>query len=201
MLGLEKPNVRRLTLLAGMLSAAAAPTMIGRHFAKAPTAPPEKPIYDEARADNIYSEENYAKATIRFTGQLPETVSTEIRQISRHNGRTLVFVVRDSDFAKCEDLGRQLRAAERSARQHGIRTLAVMPTPDIRHVAQRLRRERLSIPIVSWGVADYLLADSVLGVTPAAFIVSRTGWITDGVAHPFRFPNIRPRSFAEELAF
>jgi len=141
-----------------------------------------------------YTAEKLDEATQHLSGEVAAAIRAELS-----DDTTLAVVLRGRDVKGCEDLGRQLRALRRSA---GERKIEVW-TDEIAEESVRrfLRRERIvNVDVVAVNTGKVLAGGRTLA-TPAALVVLRDGALLEGIAHPTRFPNTRPRSFAEELTF
>jgi hypothetical protein len=155
-----------------------------------PPAPPPASLYTVAR---------YDEATTRFTGRLSGAARDLLSSGSpaRGSDTVLVVVLRGVDIRGCEDLGRQLRELRRAAGPE--RPLVVWTDgAQVDTVSGFLRRERVTNFRVTGVLTRELLEEGPLQ-TPATLLVLRDGGIIEGVSHPKRLPNMRLRSFAEEL--
>ena len=145
-----------------------------------------------------YNEAAYDRATVRFTGRLGPRALAGVRGLALQS--TVLVVLRGTDVARCEDLGRQLRELYRAVADRPGWGLAVMIDPAGEPELRRfLSRERIpAVPVIAADPAA-LLADGTNVATPAALVARRDGEIRAGVSHPSRFKNMRGRSFAQEL--
>lgn len=177
-------GVKALAFTAVLLASATVSARVVAHFVG--PAPVESPW------EGVYTTEALEKATQRFTGR----VSPPVQRLLAAD-TTLAVVVRERDLATCEDLGRQLRNLRRVAPE---RPLVVWTEPAGTEAVRRfLRRERVSNVQVTPMDLGALMVDVRAFVTPAALLVQSDGQVVQGIAHPNRFPNMRLRSFAEEL--
>lgn len=175
---------KALAFTAVLLASATVSARVVAHFVG--PAPVESPW------EGVYTTEALEKATKRFTGQ----VSPPVQRLLGAD-TTLAVVLRARDLATCEDLGRQLRNLRRVAPEQ---TLVVWTEPEgTEEVRHFLRRERVSNVQVTPMDLGALLVDVRALETPAALLVKEDGQVVQGIAHPNRFPNMRLRSFAEEL--
>ncbi|HEX5869965.1 MAG TPA: hypothetical protein VFY65_06110 [Longimicrobium sp.] len=178
-------GVKAVAFGAVLLASATVSARVVAHFA-GPPPPAESPFA------GVYTDEKLEAATQRFTGR----VSGPVQRLLAAD-TTLAVVLRARDLTSCEDLGRQLRNLRRVA---PARTLVVWTEPkETEDVRRFLRRERVSNVAVSGMDLSTLMVDVRALVTPAAMLVSPDGQVVQGIAHPSRFPNMRLRSFAEEL--
>jgi len=153
-------------------------------------------VHPEARRrpawEGVYTSQRLEQATARFTGHVSPPVAGLLDRDT-----TLAVVLRGRDLKGCEDLGRQLRALRRAApaRQISVWT----EEPRVAEVRAFLHRERVSDVEVKPVNTGRVLDGGRTLATPAALLVLRDGHVLQGVSHPSRFPNMRLRSFAEEL--
>jgi hypothetical protein len=177
-------GVKAAAFSAVLLVSATATAHVVAHFVNPPSAAsPWEGVYTDARLE---------QATQRFTGR----VSVPVQRLLAAD-TTLAVVLRGRDLATCEDLGRQLRNLRRVA---PTRTLVVWTEPSgVEDVRRFLRRERVSNVQVSALDLGTLMHGVRTLASPAALLISADGRVVQGIAHPNRFPNMRLRSFAEEL--
>jgi hypothetical protein len=176
--------VKALAFTAVLLASATITARVVAHFVG--PAPVESPW------EGVYTDEALEKATKRFTGR----VSPPVQRLLAAD-TTLAVVLRAGDLATCEDLGRQLRNLRRVVPN---RPLVVWTEPEGTEAVRRfLRRERVSNVQVTPMELGALLVDVPALETPAALLIQGDGRVVQGIAHPNRFPNMRLRSFAEEL--
>jgi hypothetical protein len=142
--------------------------------------------------EGVYTEERLEKATERFTGR----VAASVRPLLSGD-TTLAVVLRSKDVKSCEDLGRQLRHLRRVAPGRSI--VVWTEAGGVDDVRRFLRRERVSDVRVSAVELAAVLEHRAAFATPAALVILDDGRVVQGIAHPVRFPNMRLRSFAEEL--
>ena len=108
-----------------------------------------------------------------------------------------MVVLRGKDLLVCEDLGRQLRELRTSVR--GVRDIIVWTDPDdVSEVRAFLEREHLRSVQLRSVELENLFEGRKRPVTPAVLFPRPDGSVI-GIAHPKRFPNVRLRSFAQEL--
>jgi len=134
-------------------------------------------------------------ATVAIVGTLSAAALRGIGVAAPH-GQTLLVVLRARDRTVCEDLGRQLRELTRTAGA-GVSLLVVTDAASADTYRRYLRREHVHASVV------LVHPDSVLvgtAIPSPAVLVRRSGAKVHGVAHPMRFPNLRLRSFATEVA-
>lgn len=109
--------------------------------------------------------------------------------------RTLVLLGA-GDHRSCEDLGRQLRELERRAGDDA--PLAVWTvSADAEDVREFLRRQHVNAAVLHTDSLPPLGSGKL--ATPAVLRVRTSDGWGEGVAHTKRFPNLRTRSFADEL--
>jgi hypothetical protein len=107
-------------------------------------------------------------------------------------------VLRGRDLLVCEDLGRQLR-------EFGSAAGADMPmvvwadTRGAARVNAFLAREHVRFAQLDSIDVDGVLDSGAKISTPAVLLASRIDGEASGIAHSRRFPNVRLRSFAQEL--
>jgi len=111
----------------------------------------------------------------------------------------IALLLRRSDWATCEDIGRQLRELARAAANHGMRLVVIAHTPDSLAIATWLRREGLQASHMVHADLDRAVTSEGVVATPAAMRVAPTGAIRLGVSHVERVSNHRRSSFVEEL--
>ena len=110
-------------------------------------------------------------------------------------GPWLVIMLGRGDLASCEDLGRQLRELLR--REPGARVLVWTVESQREPVSRYLHREKVNAGILATATLPPL--GHATATTPAALRVDPATGTVEGVAHSLRFPNLRARSFADEL--
>ncbi|HEX2202648.1 MAG TPA: hypothetical protein VHG91_05105 [Longimicrobium sp.] len=139
----------------------------------------------------------YDASTIAVDGELSPAARADLAPHTR-DGRALVVVLRGRDRLTCEDLGRQLREAKQQAGDsHPI--IVMTDSADVDAYRGFLRRERVRAPIVPFAPDALLPAEGPLP-TPAVLVTHDSARSAAGVAHPRRFPNVRLRSFADEVS-
>lgn len=179
----------RLVAVAGALAAV---LFLGRtasltRAAPGAAAPPPVETFD------------YDAALVRFTGQLSEAATRELRGLDLAGGDTaLVLVITEQDVLTCEDLGRQIRELRRA---YGAdRPIAVWADSAGSGLLRSfLRRERIARATVGTVPPSAVLSDGTGLWTPAAILATPDGRIVEGVSHTRRSPNVRLQSFAQEL--
>jgi hypothetical protein len=107
-------------------------------------------------------------------------------------------VLRGRDLLVCEDLGRQLREFSRAA-SAGLPMVVWTDTRGAPRVNAFLVREHVRSAQRDSIDVDGLLDSGEKIITPAVLLASRIDGEASGIAHSRRFPNIRLRSFAQEL--
>jgi hypothetical protein len=140
----------------------------------------------------------FDSATVSLRGRLTPTAYATIRATA--GGSAAILVVLDSaDIRVCEDLGRQLRELRNRAGP-AVPLVVVVEAAALVPMRAFARRERLRAGFVPLSPRN-AMADGAQVPTPAALIL-RPGSAASvvGVAHPRRFPNVRVRSFADELS-
>jgi len=154
----------------------------------------EKPIqYAESFAPT-----RYELNTQVVHDSLSPAVKTYLAR-SGKRGPLVAILLRERDIARCEDLGRQLRELSRASGEVSIEIWTdsgSLPT-----VETFVRMERLTSASTRVLQLASVLADALQPpVTPAVLLISHDYRVTAGIAHPGRFANARPLSFAHELA-
>lgn len=141
--------------------------------------------------------EDLENATTFLSGRLSATARASLEVTG--GAATVVVLLREADWLNCEDLGRQIRELQRASRVRGHR-LVVWSDPDEgTAIATHLRRERITPAQVVTLDLGAVIVDQTSISTPAAILVGSDGQIIRGVSHTIRFPNVRIRSFAQEL--
>jgi len=137
-------------------------------------------------------------ATLRLRGELTTSARVQLKRIT--GDRAVILVLLDSaDIRVCEDLGRQLREL-RNRVGSTFPLVIVADSEALVQVRAFARRERLR-PAGLAALDPGNVIDGATGVpTPAALVVHRGSAAAAGVSHPRRFPNVRVRSFADELS-
>ncbi|HEU4454378.1 MAG TPA: hypothetical protein VFR81_15020 [Longimicrobium sp.] len=110
----------------------------------------------------------------------------------------VVALLRAADWQSCEDLGRQLRELRRYLASDSILVVWTEPA-DVLLMERRLKRERIAAAVSAGPALDSVFSNARRLPTPAVIVVSRDGAHADGIAHTRRMPNVRTRSFREEL--
>lgn len=141
-------------------------------------------------------DQSYAAATRPISGTLSASSRARIAAHLR-SGHAVLIVLRSRDRKSCEDMGRQFRALLRAAGP-GYPAVALVE-PDAKDGYRTwMRREHVPVEVVPFS-PDSMFTPTASLPTPAV-LVTRDGRTARGVGHPVRFPNLRTRSFAEELA-
>jgi hypothetical protein len=148
----------------------------------------------EARR-SIHTLARLEEATARFHGSLSE--GARLLLTPDLADTSVVVVVAGRDLVGCEDLGRQMRRLRR-AMGSGRPLLVWTELGSAGKVERFFRRERVPHVVVRETDIRRVL-HAVPVVTPAALLVRADGEVIQGISHPKRFPNMRLRSFAEEL--
>lgn len=133
-------------------------------------------------------------------GRLDSRGLAAVRARSAPGRQVVLLFVRDGDVGTCEDLGRQARALQRWASTSRAEFLVWAHVDGDGRVQSFLERERIPGAAVFLADSAPRLEDGRVSNTPAAFLVDTGTGEVRGVAHPERVPNVRQRSFAEELA-
>lgn len=151
-----------------------------------------------ARSRAPVSAAAFDSATVSVRGRL--TTTARVRLAKAIDGTDAVLVLLDSaDVRVCEDLGRQLRLLGRRA-SPGLPLVVVADPAALPSVRAFTRREKLRPAVfVALRPSDLVAGESRVP-TPAAVVMRGMDASVIGVAHPRRFPNIRTRSFADELS-
>jgi hypothetical protein len=110
-----------------------------------------------------------------------------------------IVVLRGRDLRVCEDLGRQLR--ELRVAGGGARTIVVWTDQEsVPAVRAFLKREHLHSFLLRPVEVANLFESRTRPVTPAMLLLQPDDSVV-GISHPKRFPNVRLRSFAQELQY
>ena len=138
-------------------------------------------------------------ATIEtVTGVLTATALGRLK-FADSEDQLAVLLLRGKDVLTCEDLGRQVRRLQRAIASRGL-SLVVWSDPDGRGIVETwLKRERIRAERHITADLRSIVRGRESLATPAVLLVESDGRVVQGVAHPVRVPNVRPRSFAEEL--
>jgi hypothetical protein len=134
--------------------------------------------------------------TIR--GRLDNDSYAGVQGASPAAGRAVLLVLYGDDVRTCEDLSRQARELQRWAVSRGARLLIWSAGDSSLPVTTFLRREKIGAASIIRSDSLPHLQDSAPIATPAALLVEPGGAVL-GTAHPDRVPNVRIRSFADEL--
>lgn len=179
----------RLLAVVGVLAAG---VLVSRGVARMRAAPEPPPVPSVAEFD-------FDAGTARFAGRLSPPAVREMERLGLGARDTaLVVVLTEEDVLKCEDLGRQLREVRRAYGPD--RPIMVWgDSAGTEMLAAFLRRERIPRAVVGAVAPGAVLSDGEVVWTPAAILVTRDGRIVEGVSHTLRAPNVRLRSFAQEL--
>lgn len=141
----------------------------------------------------------YDSSVARLGGELSAAAS---RLLATHRagpaGNRVVALLREADWRSCEDLGRQLRELQRNLSSESV-LLVWTDLDDVPLVERRLKRERIAAPVSAGPALDSVFTTVQRLPTPAVVVVSEDGARAEGIAHTRRIPNVRTRSFAEEL--
>lgn len=112
--------------------------------------------------------------------------------------RALLVLLDSADVRTCEDLGRQLRELRNRAGAE-LPVFILADSEALVTVRTFARREHLlAAGLIAIPSGEVVKRGSDFP-TPAVLIV-RGGEVVFGVGHPRRFPNVRARSFADELS-
>lgn len=139
----------------------------------------------------------YDSTVAYLSATLPAQSLPELRAAGGADApqRTLVLLGA-GDHRSCEDLGRQLRELERAAGDAA--PLAVWTvSADAEAVRAFLRRQHVDAQVMHTDSLPALGSGKLS--TPAVLRVRTSDGWGEGVAHTKRFPNLRTRSFADEL--
>lgn len=139
----------------------------------------------------------YDSSTVAVRGVLSPAARSRIAPHAR-DGRALLIVLRGEDRLVCEDLGRQLRELLRRAGRP-YPALLLVASEDADAYRRFIRREHVPAAIETIA-ADELLESGGDLATPAVLVTHDTAQSAEGVGHTRRFPNVRLRSFAKEVA-
>ncbi|MEW5926277.1 MAG: hypothetical protein AB1941_02205 [Gemmatimonadota bacterium] len=152
-----------------------------------------RPEPEDAAAGALPSDAAYDSATTFVRERLSGPVHRSVEGMAT----AWIVVLRGRDLLVCEDLGRQLR--ELRAADGGARNVLVWTDhEDLPAVRAFLKRENLrSLQLRSVQVEN-LFESRTKPATPAVLLLQRNDSVL-GIAHTRRFPNVRLRSFAQEL--
>jgi hypothetical protein len=134
--------------------------------------------------------------TIR--GRLDSGSYAGIQGESSAGGRAVLLVLYGDDVRTCEDLGRQARELQRWAVSRGARLVIWSAGDSVFPITTFLLREKIRAASVIHSDSLPRLQHGAPIATPAALLVEPGGSVR-GTAHPDRVPNVRVRSFADEL--
>ena len=145
------------------------------------------------------SEAAYDSFVAHLRGELSPAASSLLApHPAGPDGVRVVALLRAADWRSCEDLGRQLRELQRHLPSDSA--LLVWTEPDdVLLMERRLKRERIAAVVSAGPALDSVFATTRGLPTPAVIVVSEDGARAEGIAHTRRMPNVRTRSFAEEL--
>jgi hypothetical protein len=139
----------------------------------------------------------YDASTVVLAGELSSRASGRIARHTRE-GRAILVVLRGPDRLVCEDLGRQLRELLRRAGPDYPAVVLVAPA-DEEDYRRFMRREHVPATIETLA-PEHLLTSGTDLPTPAVLVTRDGAHTAEGVGHTRRFPNLRLRSFADEMA-
>jgi hypothetical protein len=185
--------------LASLLAARFGTLALRRHRLESqPTAANETPIAVSLNA--LYGSPERLKAlydssTIYFEGPLSQPLPHAVGADS-----VLVLLVHATDCFTCEDLGRQLRELQHVAGQ-SYAFIVYTTENEAPDVAVFLSKERIRVTATMSGSPSTAFGRELLIGTPAMAVVDSRGVAVRGVSHSRRMPNVRPKSFAQELGF
>jgi hypothetical protein len=181
---------RRAAFVAALAATAAAGWGVAAfRAARLGETPAPKPHRPEPTA------REYAVATQRVTGTLTPAALAHLAPRAA-DGRGVLVLLRKRDCLVCEDLGRQMRELVAHSPD---RPLLVLADPDALATVQAfLHREHLHVPAEAAPVNAVVQGQDKLP-TPAVLVERGPEGAVEGIAHPHRFPNLRVRSFTEEL--
>jgi len=153
---------------------------------------------DPTRRRAADSAASSVSATIPLQGEL--TANARAALVESTRGGAAILVLLDSvDIRVCEDLGRQLR----ELRYRAGPTLPLIIGTDsaaLAPIRAFARRERLRPSAFASLDAREVIEGMARLPTPAALVIYRGSAEVAGISHPLRFPNVRVRSFADELS-
>lgn len=156
----------------------------------------ERPRSSEANVP-AFTEADFDSGTEQVRGTLSPAVREVLADAAAGSAAMLV-VVRGRDLAVCEDLGRQLRELKHQASPD--LSLVLVTEPESVDLLKAFdRRERLRASLVAGVAPDGVIEGRRPLATPAVLVTGDSGSSARGVAHTLRFPNVRLRSFADEL--
>lgn len=154
----------------------------GDREASATAAPPPVVV---ARVDTI-------------VGRLESSSRSFVQNVERENGPAVLLALRSSDVGTCEDLGRQARELQRWAVDRNLRLVVWVEADSTGVVETFLRRERIRPDSIIRSAPLPRIHEHPGLTTPASLLVESDGTVR-GIAHRDRVPNVRTRSFADEL--
>jgi hypothetical protein len=140
----------------------------------------------------------FASATTPLRGRLTPVASAKLKEVD--GGSVAILVLLDpADIRVCEDLGHQLRKLVRRAGA-AFPLVFVVDSAALTDVRTFARREHLQASGFIGLRADAVIVEKQRVPTPAALVIQTDKGDVVGVGHPRRFPNVRVRSFADELS-
>ena len=146
----------------------------------------------------MWTDSLYDVHTVRLRGNVSAAARSRVDRIVE-TGPAILVVLDSVDLRRCGDLGRQIRELHRAVA--GRIPLLIAPGSTGREeVEWFLKSERLMLEIVDAVGAENLLEAGSTMPTPAAVWLDPDLSYGIGVGHLPRYPYIRKRSFAEELA-
>jgi hypothetical protein len=134
--------------------------------------------------------------TIR--GHLDDESYAGVQAVTSAAGRAVLLVLHGDDVRTCEDLGRQARELQRWAVSRGARLVVWSAGDSTVPVTTFLLREKIRNAEIIHSDSLPHLRHAPPIATPAALLMEPGGSV-QGTAHPDRVPNVRVRSFADEL--
>lgn len=152
---------------------------------------------DESAAGPAESRKPAAVDTLQ--ARLATAVRSEIQPRAGTASQVVLLLIRERDVFTCEDLGRQSRELRNWAAELGLPFLVwAEADPDTR-MPVFLRREHIPEAAVFLTRSAFAVETGSPIRSPAAMLVNLATGEIRGFAHPERVPNVRQRSFAQEL--
>lgn len=111
----------------------------------------------------------------------------------------VILFVREQDVFTCEDLGRQSRELRHWTSTRNVPFVVWAETGENTRMPVFLRREHISTGVTFLTRLPLQLEKGTVLRSPAALVVNTATGEVRGFAHPERVPNVRQRSFAQEL--
>lgn len=135
-------------------------------------------------------------AAVAVEGRLTAGAAEAVRRAAG-GPYALLLVLDRRDLLSCEDVGRQLRALQRTTGRDLPLLLASRPE-DASDLVVAIRREKVRIAAIVPVSSTRVLENHRPIQAPALLVVLPSG-AARGITHPVRSPNVRTLSWAEEI--